>query len=108
MGEQAANTEHPKEPEERSLGNAQNFSHTYCAFCGKCLETSTDFALKPAHLPRILNSTTIGRLKNCSQRANCCMRRLSIRAVRVTPYHPELTQARTGCSCSKNSLSLLV
>jgi len=33
MGEQAANTEHPKEPEERSLGNAQNFSHTYCAFC---------------------------------------------------------------------------
>jgi hypothetical protein len=33
MGEQAANTEHPKEPEERILGNAQNFSHTYCAFC---------------------------------------------------------------------------
>jgi len=31
--EQAANTEHPEEPEERSLGNAQNFSHTYCAFC---------------------------------------------------------------------------
>jgi RNA polymerase primary sigma factor len=31
---------------------------------------------KPTHLPRILNSTTIGCLKNRSQRANCCMWRL--------------------------------
>jgi hypothetical protein len=37
---------------------------------GKCPEISTDLALKHAHLPRIVGSTTIGCLKNHS-RGDC-------------------------------------